>query len=165
MHRLPVPPRAPPPPARAPSPLERWQRRTMWAVLTLLAGSGALWLVFHHFLRVATEFGERPHALEVWWLRLHGLAAMLALLALGALAATHVRRALRQHRNRRSGLALGLLLGALVGSGYALYYFGGEETRPVISLVHWTVGLAVVAMLLAHGWLGRARGARPGRPR
>ena len=138
--------------------LEAWHRRAVYAVMATLAGSGILWLLYHQFLRIATPFGEGPHPLEVWWLRLHGLAAMLALIALGSLLATHVRRAWRQHRNRHSGAVLGIVLAVLIGTGYALYYFGSEETRPAISAVHWCLGLAVVAVLLTH--IGHGRRAR-----
>ena len=49
------------------------------------------------------------------------------------------------------------LLAAMVLTGYALYYFGGEETRPWISKVHWIAGLASTAVLPIHVVLGRRR--------
>jgi hypothetical protein len=45
----------------------------------------------------------------------------------------------------------------LTVTGYLLYYAGGEETRPVISLVHWVVGLAVPALLTWHVLSGRSQ--------
>ena len=140
--------------------LEAWHRRSLFVVIAALAGSGVLWLLFHYFVTTVTPWGQGPHPLEVWWLRLHGLAAMLTLVALGTLLLTHIRRAWLVSRNRLSGATLAAILAVLVATGYALYYFGGERTRPVISLVHWLLGLAVVALLLAHVALGRR--SRPG---
>jgi len=145
--------------------LERWHRRALYATGSLLTASGALWLLFHYFLRSATPWGEGPHPLEAWWLRLHGLAAMLTLLALGSLLATHVGRAWRRGRNRASGGALAAALVLLIATGYALYYFAGEESRPAISLVHWVFGAVAIVLVLAHVALGRGLTAARRRPR
>lgn len=130
--------------------LEAWHRRSIYAVMGVLVGSGVLWLLFHFFVRTETQWGVGPHPLELWWLRLHGLAAVLTLLALGSLLLTHVRGAWLLSRNRLSGAALAAILALLIATGYALYYFGGEQARPAISLVHWVLGLAVVVAMLAH---------------
>ncbi|HUO79628.1 MAG TPA: hypothetical protein VMU00_05755 [Steroidobacteraceae bacterium] len=156
---------APPPAGGAPVRLERWQRRFVFAAFGLLAASGALWLVFHYFVRVATEWGEGPHPLESWWLRLHGLAAMLSLVALGSLLTTHVSRAWPFGRNRASGVTLATALALLAGSGYALYYFGGEQARPLISLTHWLIGVGAVVLVVAHVAIGRGRGEERSRRR
>ena len=82
---------------------------------------------------------------------------MLTLVALGSLLLTHLRRAWLLGRNRASGAGLAAVLALLVGTGYALYYFGGEDARPLISLVHWLLGLAVVAR--DHGRRSSSAGA------
>ena len=147
--------------------LERWHRYALYATLALVLASGLLWLLFHDFVRVTTSWGEGPHPLESWWLRLHGLAAMLTLVALGSLLLTHVVRAWRLGRNRASGGALAASLVLLIATGYALYYFGGEESRPAISLVHWVCGLVAVVLIAAHVALGRGLivARRAGRPK
>jgi hypothetical protein len=43
----------------------------------------------------------------------------------------------------------------LITSGYALYYFGSEESRPWISLLHWVLGLGAPLLLLWHIVSGR----------
>ena len=147
--------------------LEPGHKRVLYVVFGVLALSGVGWLCFHHFVRVTTEFGEGPHPLEKWWLRLHGLAAMAALVGLGTLLLPHLRRAWQAGQNRVSGASLILTVLLVVGTGYGLYYFGTDETRPILSLVHWVLGLAVMGLLLMHVALrqraGRARGvgARP----
>ena len=40
-------------------------------------------------------------------------------------------------------------------TGYALYYAGDERIRPVISVLHWGLGLVLPAALLWHILLGR----------
>ncbi len=131
-----------------------------WAV-ALLFGSGALWLICHYLLRVEGEFGPAPHPLEAWALRVHGGAAMLALVVAGSLLPIHVRRAWHQRRNLLPGFLLGGMLLLLTVTGYALYYFGGEQARAVISVLHWGLGLGAPALLLWHIAAGRA--TLPGR--
>ena len=133
-------------------------RHRQWIYWTsaLLFGSGALWLICHYFVRIEGEFGPAPHPLESWALRVHGAAAMLALVVAGSLVPIHVRRAWHQRRNLLPGILLAGVLLLLAVSGYALYYFAGEEARPVISMLHWGVGLGVPALLVWHIAAGRA---------
>ncbi len=125
-----------------------------WTVAGLFA-SGVLWLVFHYFLPAQGEFGPAPHPLEHWWLRVHGGAAMLALLVVGSLVPIHIRRGWHQRRNLALGIALSFTLLFLTLSGYALYYFGSEEARPWISMLHWSVGIACPLALVWHIASGR----------
>ena len=141
--------------------LSRGHLRWVYASCGLLFASGALWLLFHYFVRVHGEFGERPHALELWWLRLHGAAAMLMLAVLGSLLPIHMRRGWHQRKNLLAGTVLGALALLLVISGYALYYFGSEETRPWISAFHWLLGLGAPLLLVWHIVSGRRTRALP----
>jgi hypothetical protein len=52
------------------------------------------------------------------------------------------------------------MLGVLVLSGYALYYFAPEPLRPSIGLVHAAIGIALSVLLLWH-----RRGSRRAMPR
>ena len=122
----------------------------------LLFTSGLFWLAFHYFLRAHGQFGETPHPLEPWWLRLHGGAAMLFLLVVGSLLPIHVRRGWHQRKNLRLGIVLLCVALLLTCSGYALYYFGGEEMRPFISAFHWIIGLGTPVLLIWHIIAGRA---------
>ena len=129
----------------------RWVYTSGIALLT----TGVLWLLFHYFVQAHGEFGDRPHALEVWWLRLHGAAAMLMLAVLGSLLPIHVRRGWHQRKNLLPGISVLALALLLILSGYALYYFGSEEMRPWISAVHWVLGLVALPMLIWHIVSGR----------
>jgi CHASE2 domain-containing sensor protein len=96
-------------------------------------------------------------------LKVHGAAAFVAMLALGAMGAVHARRAWVLRRNRFSGLIVATAFGLLVLSGYALYYLVDEITRPAVSILHWSVGLALVPMLVVHIAVGRRNQSLGGR--
>ena len=124
-----------------------------WGGAALFA-TGALWLVFRFFLREHGEFGEPPHPMEVWWLRLHGAFAMVMLIVAGTLLPIHIRRGWHQRKNLLAGIVVIAIIVLLIASGYALYY-GDEETRPVVSALHWVVGLAAPGVLIWHILRGR----------
>jgi hypothetical protein len=130
------------------------RRWIYWSGAALFA-SGALWLLFHYFVHTHGQFGETAHPLEIWWLRLHGGFAMLALVVLGSLLPVHVRRGWHLRKNLLAGWTLGLLALLLIASGYGLYYVGNETTRPWISALHWLFGLAAPLVLTWHVWRGR----------
>jgi hypothetical protein len=136
-------------------------KRLAYATFALLWVSGALWLLFHYFFGVEGDFGPEPHALEKWWLRLHGLAAMLALVALGSLLTNHVRLAWQRNKNRNSGLPMLALTVWLAATGYALYYFSSDANAAWLPLLHWIAGLALPLLLLIHIVVGRRRVAYP----
>lgn len=145
-----------PPPIR----LSARHRRWLAGVFGLLWIPGALWLLFHYFLRPEGEFGPRPHVLEAWWLRLHALAAFAALVAIGTVLPAHARRAWVLNKNRGSGLAVKSALAWLALTGYALYYFADPEARPWLPWLHWVAGLAMPALFVWHIRLGRRATAR-----
>jgi hypothetical protein len=130
------------------------RRWIYWSGAALFA-TGALWLLFHYFLRRHGPFGETGHPLEVWWLRLHGACAMLVLVVLGSLLPIHVRRGWHQRRNLLAGCMVSAIALLLIVSGYGLYYYGGEDGRPWISAFHWLLGLGTPALLVWHIWSGR----------
>jgi hypothetical protein len=112
--------------------------------------SGVLWLLFHYFLQQPGDFGPRPHPLEHWWLRLHGLAVFAMLIALGSLIPAHGPLAWRVRRQRVSGLAMFFLAAWLVGTGYALYYLVGERDASWLPVLHWGAGLSAPLWALLH---------------
>ncbi len=132
-------------------------KKLLYAGFALLWLSGALWLAFHYFFRVQGDFGPEPHPLQAWWLRLHGLMAMAALVLAGSLAPNHIRLAWERSRNHRSGLPMLALTAWLAATGYALYYFPSDDNAAWLPLLHWIAGLALPLMLVLHIRLGRRR--------
>lgn len=135
-------------------------KRLAYAAFALLWASGALWLLFHYFLRTEGDFGPEAHPLEVWWLRLHGLMAMLGLIVIGSLATDHMRLAWSRRRNLRTGLPMLALTTWLAATGYALYYFSSDDNAAWLPLLHWAVGLALPGSLSIHVFAGRLRRPR-----
>ena len=136
-------------------------KKFLYSVFSLLWFSGALWLVFHYFMRVPGEFGITPHPAEIWWLRLHGLMVFAVLVALGGVLSTHARRAWQLKKNRYSGLLMKALLLWLAITGYALYYFASEGNENWLPVLHWGAGISVPLMLVSHIRMGRKRGNVP----
>lgn len=137
--------------------LTRAHRWTVIAVAGAVLATGVLWLVFHYFVRVAGEFGDAPHPLESWWLQLHGAAAMASLLVLGSLVRGHIINGWKAGRHRLSGGVVAAVAATLVASGWALYYVGSEDVRPLISVAHWVVGVSGALALPLHIRLARRR--------
>ena len=87
-------------------------------------------------------------------MKVHGGAAMVTLLVLGALT-PHVKRGWRADRNRFTGVVLLGANGFLVASGYGLYYAGSEDLRAWLSRWHGWIGLGLAALLPLHVLVGR----------
>jgi hypothetical protein len=128
--------------------IEAWLRRLLYATLATLLVTGAVWWLL-----------DERAAVRPTLLALHGLAAMLSLLALGAVAVLHVRESWRRRRNRWSGAFVAACLTLLVATAFALYYAGQETLRDLASVVHLVAGLVLPLLLVAHLVLGRR--ARP----
>jgi hypothetical protein len=86
--------------------------------------------------------------------KIHGAAAMLALVVLGALW-PHVKRGWKAAKNRFSGVALIGLNGFLVATGYGLYYAADEDFRAWLSRWHGWIGLGTLVLLPGHVVIGR----------
>jgi hypothetical protein len=134
--------------------LVRWQRLALHLTGALLLLTGVVWLGVHY--TVGAGAGELPHPLEAWAMRLHGLSAFGGLFVLGALAAAHVPQGWRLSHRRRwagqrnSGVALCVLGGLLVLSGYLLYYFASETVRPALGWAHTVVGAGMGILIGIH---------------
>jgi len=141
--------------------LPAWQRACLFGSGAVLLLTGGVWLVVHYAFGAGA--GELPHPLEAWCLRLHGLAAFVALFVLGVLAAVHIPTGWRmsgRHRHahqRGSGTALCVLAGVLVATGYLLYYFAPEPLRPALGWIHAGTGLGMSPLFLVHRRRGLSR--------
>lgn len=138
--------------------LARSRRAWVFAVFGGLFATGLIWLA----VRPADDgLAEGSGRLAAAMLRLHGAAAMVALVLLGVLWVEHLRPAWRAGRNRRSGGALAGACVLLAVSGYGLYYAGGETLRLWISRGHGWLGVALPAVIALHVWRGRKSRAQP----
>jgi hypothetical protein len=124
-------------------------------LIVYLAGSGlwltgAAWLVLHYFCVRKTDFGPQPHPLEYWSRAAHGLFGFVSLWTFGMLWAAHIVGGWYSARRRMTGLATATILGALILSGYLLYYVGDDGVLSWVSLIHWAIGLSLPVIFLAH---------------
>lgn len=138
----------------------RWQLYIIGAGVWL---TGALWLLFHYFFVTKGEFGPTENPLTAWWLRLHGAFAFATIWIFGLLWAAHITAAWPRRRRRSSGVALTAVFLMLIVSGYLLYYIGDDRVRPVISALHWSVGLAGPVFVVLHRIRIRKRSRQPGK--
>jgi hypothetical protein len=134
--------------------LARWQRLTLYITGTLLLITGVLWLALHY--SIGAGAGELPHPIEVWSMRLHGLAAFAGLFFFGVLAAIHIPRGWKYSLQpnwtgqRKTGVALCVLAVVLAVTGYMLYYFAPETVRPALGWGHAFAGTAMGALVFIH---------------
>lgn len=131
--------------------------RMLYVTASLLAVSGAGWLVSHYCFAGHGELGELPSPWEPWWMRLHGAAMMLFFVSFGALLPGHVAHGLRRAINATSGIAMLAIVGALTLTGYGLYYLDEGTARAWTGIAHWIIGIAGVVALWGHVALGRWR--------
>lgn len=135
--------------------------RAFYAVFGLLFASGAAWLL---------AGGPDPEAAASWLsdvpavlLKLHGGAAMLFLLLLGAFATQHVQGLWRGGKNRRTGAVMLTINSVLIVTAYGLYYSGSDGLRAWASDLHIAAGLALPALIAHHIWFGRRSRRRAAR--
>ena len=131
-------------------------RFALYGIFSLLFASGALWIYADQMKSNAEMDTEKWQQAAAMLLSLHGGAAMVTLMLLGALGPMHVQRAWRAKKNRVTGLASLAIYGLLISTAFGLYYVGSEALRPWISTIHIVFGLAVPAVIAAHIMVGRA---------
>lgn len=150
---------------------DRRFRGAFYATASVLFVTGTAWL--------AGDRLEQTSVLDAWrktaayLLMLHGGAAMLMLLLLGALIPLHVPVAWRRKKNRTSGAVMLASNAALIVTAFGLYYLGSETLRHWASDLHVGVGLGLPLLWAVHVWLGKrsvraapaSGGDRPGRRR
>jgi len=135
---------------RRPAKLARWQVHLLSWSGGLLWLTGGAWLLLHYFYRVKGEFGPEASPFEPWMLRLHGLAMIVSLIAVGGLLVAHVWKGWNyRHQRVMGGLLTGIVC-VLVLTGYLLYYVGNEDVREWISAGHWLVGILLPAIFFVH---------------
>ena len=119
----------------------------------MLFATGVAWWVTDG-LKQSSD-GELWQAVSANLLMLHGGAAMVTLILLGALFPLHIRLAWRSRRNRVTGVAMIVFNAALILTAFGLYYLGSEVIRPWASYLHFVAGCVLPALFFTHIWLGR----------
>ena len=124
--------------------MSAWQRYFVLIAMFSCSLTGTAYLLGHEFHIERTVLGA--HSVLAW----HGVAAMLATIALGSVLPFHLKAGLKSKRKLWSGLSQLAFLTTLLVSG-ALLYYGPEEIRDTVIVGHWMAGLAFFALFLLHG--------------
>ena len=130
----------------------RW---ALYAAFAVLFVTGVVWLVAAALKDTAEgEFWQQASA---FLLMIHGGAAMVTLVLLGALVPVHIQRAWRSRQNRLTGTAMATANVVLIATAFGLYYAGSDVLRAWTSDVHIAIGLIFPALLVVHILTGRRR--------
>ena len=130
-------------------------RLAIYGVFATLLITGAAWLIADALKNSAD--GDMWLAIAADLLMVHGVAAMAALILLGALVPVHIFRAWRSCRNRISGVIMVAFNAVLILSSIGLYYLGSQTMRSWASTLHIAFGLALPVMFFVHVRIGRHR--------
>jgi hypothetical protein len=130
--------------------LSRSFQAVVYVSFGLLLVTGAGWMITQARLDQPAWREMAPMLMKI-----HGAAAMSALLVLGALI-PHIRHGWTASKNRLSGTCIIALNAFLIFSGYGLYYAGDDELRAWLSRWHGWIGLGIIVILPAHIIAGRA---------
>lgn len=125
-----------------------WQRWFVTLGILSCSLSGSIYLIGHEFQIQRSTLGS--HSI----LAIHGVAAMIATLALGSALPFHLKSGLKSKRKWISGLSQLGFLGALMITGLLLYY-GPASIRETVVNTHWIIGLLFFAIFLLHVFNGR----------
>jgi cation transport ATPase len=130
-------------------------RFAIYIAFAVLFVSGAAWFVVDQMKESAN--GEIWQQAAPYLLMVHGGAAMLTLMLLGALFPVHIGRAWRAKKNRATGIVMLAFNSVLIATAFGLYYLASEILRPWASDIHTAFGLAMPLLFLAHVKTGRMR--------
>lgn len=133
-----------------PARLGRGTKLLTLATVGGLFGTGVLAWGLRQWGQRPSEFGVEPHPFFSSTLTLHGIAAYVFLVVLGALIPLHLRKGWHARQKRRSGGVLVGLLTLEIFSGLFLYYGGEGPSRSIGLRLHETVGGALVVFLAFH---------------
>jgi uncharacterized membrane protein YbjE (DUF340 family) len=133
-------------------------RRAIYAAFAVLFVTGGVWLIADA-LKESKEFWQQMAANL---LMVHGGAAMVTLMLLGALIPLHLRRAWRARKNRVTGTVMATFNIVLIVTAFGLYYSGSDVVRLWTSRVHYGLGLMLPVLFLIHVVSGRRATAEAG---
>ena len=125
--------------------MPNWQRSLVIYGMLTCSITGLTYLAGHQFQIQRAILGT--HSI----LAAHGIAAMLATLALGSVLPFHIKAGYKSKRQWWSGFSQLGFLAVLVISG-ALLYYGPEEIRDGVISTHWIVGTLFFTIFVYHAF-------------
>jgi 4-amino-4-deoxy-L-arabinose transferase-like glycosyltransferase len=122
-----------------------WQRTFVICGMMTCSITGLVYLLGHQFHIQRSTLGA--HNI----LAAHGIAAMLATLAIGSVLPFHLKAGFKSKKQWWSGFSQLGFLAVLLISGSLLYY-GPEEIRDGVIDTHWIVGLLFFIVFILHAF-------------
>lgn len=126
----------------------------LYGAFTVLFVTGAVWLIADALKSANGDFWQ---VVSADLLMIHGGAAMVTLVLLGALIPVHIQSAWRDRRNRLTGITMAISNILLIATAFGLYYAGSDVLHAWISDVHIAVGFIFPVLLVTHVLIGRHR--------
>lgn len=123
--------------------MPNWQRLFVISGMFSCFVTGLFYLLGHEFQFERHTLGSHN------MLAAHGIAAMLATLALGSVLPFHIKAGYQSKHKWLSGFNQLIFLAVLLVSG-ALLYYGPEEIRDSVIEVHWIAGLLFFVIFITH---------------
>lgn len=120
-----------------------WQRLFVICGMMACSITGVIYLLGHQFQIQRSILGT--HSI----LAAHGIAAMLATLAIGSILPFHIKAGYKSRKQWWSGFSQIGFLAVLLISG-ALLYYGPGEIRDFVIEIHWIVGLLFLSIFMLH---------------
>ena len=133
-------------------------RYIFYCTLALSTFSGSMFWLLRKFAMVEGDFGPESHAWQYPALQLHGFAAFMMLMALGAIFTAHIPKTWYKERAKKSGSTLLSLVVFSLLSAYSLYYLVSEDWHVYLGNSHAIVGLCLPALLIFHIKIARSAG-------
>ena len=125
--------------------MSSWQRTFVICGMMACSITGLMYLLGHEFQIQRSTLGT--HSI----LAAHGIAAMLATLALGSVMPFHIKAGYKSRKQLWSGFSQLGFLATLLISG-ALLYYGPEEARDITVDTHWITGLLFLVIFILHSF-------------
>jgi hypothetical protein len=122
-----------------------WQRSFVIYVMLACSITGVMYLLGHQFQIQRSMLGT--HSI----LAAHGVAAILATLAIGSVLPFHIKAGYKSRKQLWSGFSQLGMLAALLISG-ALLYYGPGEIRDFVIDIHWMIGLLFLTIFMLHAF-------------
>jgi MFS family permease len=125
-------------------------RYTFYIVLCISVLSGSAFWLLRRFAVVEGDFGPESHFLQYPFLQLHGFAAFLMLMALGAIFCGHLAQTWSIGRAKKTGITMMSAVIFSILSAYILYYLVSENWHHLLGNAHALMGLALPVLLVFH---------------
>lgn len=125
--------------------MPNWQRAFVICSMMTCSITGLIYLLGHQF-QIQRSFLGAYRVLAA-----HGVAAMLATLALGSVLPFHLKAGYKSRKQLWSGFSQLGFLATLLISG-ALLYYGPEEIRDMTVDTHWITGLLCLVIFILHAF-------------